>query len=245
MLLIIIIIFIILFVFILVLYTNQERFFLFPLKTNKSFDNEIVINSRISCKLIKNNSDTIILFSHGSTGNITNIDFNLDCCDVLMWDYSDFGNSKRDKNELTFMQDISYKKDIILVYDFIEQKLNYKNIIPYGHSFGTGFTAYLASKRKPPLIILEAPYYDLDSLAYEKVWLLSLFLRWDVSTYLYLNDYSGKIIKFHGAQDKIIDISHSKQLKGHLIEINANHWNLRTTDEWKTHMKKIVSFFDK
>lgn len=237
--LIIIVIFILVCIFLI--YNFQEKIMFMPEALDRNLTGEFFIDDRISCKIEGENKDNIILYSHGNSGNISQI-FGMDIFkstySVFLWDYPGFGNSK---GKMSLSQ---YKKDILTVYDYIKFDLGYKNIIVYGYSFGTGLSAYLAMKRNQyvKVLILEAPYFDFNTLIRENVGILSLLSRWDIPTYKYLLHFDGKLYLLHGIKDKIIPICHSNVM-GEPIKFDCDHLGMKLTNEWKKEMNMILSHY--
>lgn len=233
--LIIFIVFIITMIIVIILiHTFQEYLIFYPTYVN-NFPGEIkLMNGDISCRCYSNNNDNVILYCHGNSGNITEIeDLTFDNYDIFYWDYPGFGHSR---GRMTLN---NFKKCSLYVYDYLITKYNI--VVPYGYSFGSGIASYIAMNRNTKILILEAPYYDFNLLLFEKVSILSYISRWDIPTHKYLSYYNNPIYKLHGIYDKIIPIKHSEMLKGKLYKFPNNHINLNENKKWNLTVQHILN----
>jgi len=147
----------------------------------------------------------LILYLHGNTGNLKRwgymgeelLEFGYD---VLIIDYRGFGKSIGRRTEEIMHQ------DVLDVFDQITAKNDYKKHIVYGRSLGTGFAVPLAAKRKVDLVVLEAPYYSMQEVAYTYFPFLPmhLLLRYKLYSYQYIDKIESPVVIFHGTKDKIV-----------------------------------------
>lgn len=140
--------------------------------------------------------------------------------EVLMVDYRGFGKSTGRRTQKTILQDLD------VIYQQMQKHVNQKHIILYGRSLGSGFAAQLASKFKPKMLILEAPYYSMRSTARQFVPVLpvTLLIKFPIPTYQWLKEVECPIHIIHGTNDQLIPFSTSLQL----AKVNAKRTTLHT-----------------
>ncbi len=165
----------------------------------------------------------IVIYLKGNSRSIKGwgkfaIDFTRLGFDVLMVDYRGFGKSTGKRTEEGIKNDLQY------VYDRVKQEVSEEHIILYGRSMGSGFATKLASKNKPQKLILEAPYYSMESITkrYLPIMPMSILLRFPIKTYKWIKYVSCPIHIIHGTSDKLIPFSSSIKLS----KINPKHSRL-------------------
>ena len=246
-------------------YVYQEEYYIFPsqkLEANFAFDFEGTfeeINLTMEDGVILNNllfkadsSKGVILYLHGNGGSLENwggfaslyTDLNYD---VFMVDYRGYGKSGgayNNENEI--------HQDIQTVYDEVKRRYPENQITVLGYSLGSGLATRLASNNSPNLLILLAPFYNLDDAGRHVInnvdFLLFKLLR-PIPTSL-LNKYKFKsneyiehcrmpIVIFHGDEDELVYYGSSLKLKEHfkpedrLITIEgAGHNNISENDKF-------------
>ena len=164
--------------------------------------------------------------------------------EVLMVDYRGFGKSTGRRSQRAII------KDLDLIYQQIQLHVDQKHIILYGRSLGSGFAAQLASKYKPRMLILEAPYYSMRRTARQYVPLLpvSLLIKFPIPTYKWLRQVHCPIHIIHGTNDPLIPFSTSVQLAKvnarrttlHSI-LGGGHKNLNTFASYHQILKLILT----
>ena len=99
------------------------------------------------------------------------------------------------------------------------------NIILAGYSIGSGMAAHLAANNHPNQLILKAPYFSLAHQMQENfAWVPSFLLRYNIETHKYLEKTACPVTIFHGENDKVIPVAHSKLLEQHLKDVvNCNY----------------------
>lgn len=160
------------------------------------------------------NSKGLIFFLHGnaraidSWGNSvkTYVDLGYD---VFMMDYRGFGKSEGNINS-----EEQIHKDVKIVYESLKKRYSEKNIIVMGYSIGTGLAAKLASQNNPKLLILLAPYFNLEDLLRHKIPVIPNFiLKYKLETNNYIQACHMPIFIFHGNRDNVIYYKSSIKLK--------------------------------
>jgi fermentation-respiration switch protein FrsA (DUF1100 family) len=129
--------------------------------------------------------------------------------DFFMMDYRGFGKSRGRRSEKMLYA------DALRIYDWLSERYADREIILYGRSFGSGIAAYLASKVRARLLILDSPYY---SFLYQiKRFAGFLPLRWllqyQLPTYKYLGDTQCPVYIIHGDRDYLISFKQSEMLR--------------------------------
>ena len=127
---------------------------------------EIIQNGHLNGWLVKNpDSNKIILFCHGTGGNISYnkkiIPLRKIGINILIFDYSGYGESSGIPSETQFYHDADSIMDLLL------NNYNYKtnDIIAYGESLGGPVACYIAQKYDLPILILDSPLPSVNSLA--------------------------------------------------------------------------------
>lgn len=161
-----------------------------------------------SSKIDKKN---VIIFAHGNGCDIYTFYSYLQTLAnelgirVISWDYPQYGLSQGHLNEHTCYVGI---KDIIEHYE----KKN-KKILLVGQSLGTGIVIDYVSKHywnKP--IILISPYKSIPKIISNYDWIENLICKNKFASHLKISKCVCPIKIFHGQSDRLIDISHAKEL---------------------------------
>lgn len=162
------------------------------------------------------NSKGVILFCHGRSRNLTyhgrRAGFFLDRgYDVFIFDYRGFGKSSRGFKEEWLLEDGD------TAYEFLKKSYPEKNIIVYGQSLGTAVGTWVAAHHYPKMLILEAPFYSLISVAayakpYIPEWILRRMLKYQFHTNEWIQNVSVPIYIFHGTKDTVVPIDQAKRL---------------------------------
>lgn len=163
----------------------------------------------------------VVLYFHGNRKNIGHYaefakNFTRNNYEVWMIDYPGFGKSR---GELT--EENLYEGALQL---YMLAKLNFKpsQIILYGKSMGTGIATQLASIRDCKQLILETPYYSIESLLgrYLFMYPLSKLLHFKLPSNEYIQKVTAPITIFHGTDDGVIAYSNAKRLTTHFKEVD-------------------------
>lgn len=189
----------------------------------------------------------IVIYFHGNRDNINRYFPNIKTFiekgyDVWMFDYPGFGKSRGALTEDNIYKHASQVcKRILAVSDSTA-------IIMYGKSLGTGIASYCAKFYKPSLLILETPYYSIESVFkyYAPIYPVSLMCNFIFPTHQFLRDVKCKIVAFHGTDDGVIPYSNAIRLKNTLkrqdefITIkNASHNNIYQTAVYQKKIKQL------
>jgi len=208
------------------LYFFQERFLFHPEKLPKDFvfqyenqqvdeyNLELPDGTIINGLHFKSESPKgVVYYLKGNTKSIKGwgkfaVDFTLHNYDVIMMDYRGFGKSTGKLSQE------SMKRDALLVYDKIKEKVKESRIIIYGRSLGTGLATKVASVNNPKALILACPYFSMSNNVkrYLPLIPLGLVMRYQMPTYKWIRYVKCPINIIHGTSDKVIKFKSSIQL---------------------------------
>ncbi len=173
----------------------------------------------------------LVYYFHGNAGSLRswgNVAGDLVSLgyDVLIIDYRGYGKSSGRMSEKGLYHDAQY------IYDEMRQRYGEEKIILYGRSIGSAPAAYVASRNKPRMLVLEAPFYNLKELARRTYPILPTFLlRYSYRVNELAAQASCPVHIFHGDRDEVIDYSYGVKLaeelgsRGRLYTIEGGHHN--------------------
>lgn len=178
----------------------------------------------------------VVLYLHGNAGSLRTwgdiaTEFTRRGYDILIPDYRGFGKSTgKIKDEAMLLQ------DGLTAYTYLNHHYPEERIVIYGRSIGTGMASYIAREKRPRMLILESPYFNLVDLAahhypFVPVFFIQSFLRYPLRTDLWIGKVSCPIYIFHGARDVIIPCDASERLvkltggRGQLIRVEGGGHN--------------------
>ncbi len=164
------------------------------------------------------NGESLIIFSHGTASDLGKIcnrmkhlseEMKMSVCS---YDYIGYGeyNDSYPTEELC-------KKSIEMVYNRF--KSQYKTIVLFGVSLGTGPSLYLAAKEKIYKLILVSPYKSILKVAVDN-WIANPILYYidQFDNEEKIKQIAFPIMIIHGTKDEVIGIEHSY----HLASLNKN-----------------------
>ena len=238
------------------------------------------MNQEFSSKQLKSILEQISIWAeeHGfSQVGVSDIDLNEAESHLKSWlkkgfhadmDYMHKHGSKRTHPEqlvdgtirvLSFRMDyfdktsISYEdvlSDSNKVYQYIKQRYNEDKIVVLGYSLGSGLATYVASKNKPKMLILNAPYYSWKTLIADEIAppIPQYLLKYDIPTYQFIKHVTCPINVYYGTRDFLIHPdTNAKKLKEiapsnislHPIT-DGGHNGLHITKQYYDELKKIL-----
>lgn len=167
-------------------------------------------------------NNQLVVYYHGNAGNLEhwgqiaplylNAGFN-----IIIYDYRGFGKSTGEiENQDALLSDAQ------LVYDFAKSKYEEAEITVIGYSLGSGIASFVAAKNNPIRLVLKSPYFSLSELAGSKVPFLpgETLVKYKLPTHSYLEDIDFPIYVFHGDEDLVIPVEHSRKLHEKFPDIN-------------------------
>jgi hypothetical protein len=155
-----------------------------------------------------------VLFFHGNSGNVNGYaqdvpEFTRRGYEVWMPDYPGFGKSTG-----VFGEQNLYAA-ALLVYKLARSRWPPSRIILYGCSMGTAIAAQLADVRDCRRLILESPFYSMESLAgyYLPIYPWGRLLHFHFPIYSHLPAVTAPITIFHGREDRTVPFGNASRLK--------------------------------
>lgn len=178
----------------------------------------------------------VVLYFHGNAGSLRTwgdiaAEFTTRGYDLLIPDYRGFGKSTGQiKNEAMLLQ------DGLAMYTFLAGRYPENRIVIYGRSIGTGVATYLAQLKKPGMLILESPFFNMIDLAGHHyslipVSIIKSFLKYPLRNDLWIKNVVCPVYIFHGNRDDIIPENSSVRLikvlgnRGEFIRIEGGGHN--------------------
>lgn len=181
-----------------------------PLKPTYNVKDIDYIYNNIAIKIIKKQSNKVILFNHGNSDDIGSCKkycdwlSNFTNCSVILYDYIGYGLSyKGTLNESNLLR----SADTVYFFTINQMNINPNNLIIMGKSLGTVPATYLSNNVNNGLILISPMlsgiqvYYNIQYLDY----------------ICFPNNYrikksKNKIAIIHGTLDKLINIRHAYEL---------------------------------
>jgi uncharacterized protein len=180
---------------------------------NIPYDNETnlnIIQFATNATMVKG----VVLYFHGNKKNIGWYakyapNFTLKGYEVWMIDYPGYGKST---GKFTERRLYDYA---LQLYRLARTRYQPGNIIIYGKSLGTGIATQLAAVRDCKRLILETPYYSIQSLVkhYLPMYPVANMLHYHLPTYDYLPLVTAPVTIFHGTNDQVIPYSNAERLQ--------------------------------
>jgi alpha-beta hydrolase superfamily lysophospholipase len=156
----------------------------------------------------------VVLYFHGNRhdvewyGRVAG-DFTRHGYECWIWDYPGFGKSTGE-----FSEQKLYDYALVL-YKLARSRWPPSKIVIYGGSMGTGIAAELADIRDCRRLILESPFYSLESLGYHYLpfypW--GRMLHYHFPIYSHLPQVTAPVVIFHGTEDRTVPYSNALRLK--------------------------------
>ena len=164
--------------------------------------------------------------------------------DFFMMDYRGFGKSRGKRSEKVLYSDAQR------IFDWLSESYGAKDIVLYGRSFGSGIAAYLASRNRVRMLILDSPYYSFTYQIRRFIRFLPLrwLLEYHIPTYQFLADVQCPVYILHGNKDYLISFRQSLMLRDMypdkitLIPIEGGwHNNLPRISEYHEALYRILN----
>jgi alpha-beta hydrolase superfamily lysophospholipase len=167
------------------------------------------------------NSKGIVFYVHGNAGSLqdwgslSSLYISLGY-DLFMFDYRGFGKSDgKIKSQEQFFDDVQ------ILYDYVKEEWDEKQIIVEGFSIGTATAAKIAVENNPRHLILKAPYYSLVHLIKSRhPYLPTLLLKYQFMTIDFLKQVTCPTTVFHGTADELIPVSNAERLSKEISSVD-------------------------
>ncbi|MEQ8302091.1 MAG: alpha/beta hydrolase [Cyclobacteriaceae bacterium] len=158
-------------------------------------------------------SKGLIVYYHGNAGNLARWGFVAEDFvklgyDVAIIDYRQYGKSTGLRTASNVLADAEE------VYQYFADKVSEDSIIVYGRSIGTGMASHVAARNKPRMLILETPYYSLNSLAQSLMpfFPVKLALKYKLDNGKNLTKVQCPVYIFHGTDDEVVSFEQGRKL---------------------------------
>ena len=156
-----------------------------------------------------------VLFCHGKGGNISYYlppveVFNDLGLNVLVFDYRGYGMSGGTPGERGTYLDTEAAWNYLVR----ERGLDASRIVVCGRSLGGPMAAWLASRRQPAGLLLEATFTSIPELGQElyPLFPIRLLARYDYDTLEYVSRKSCPLLVVHSRGDRLISFEHGRRL---------------------------------
>lgn len=199
--------------------------------------------------MIKKNSSTLIIYSHGNAGNIyerkqeINLMREYDV-DVVAYDYPGYGKSKGAPSTSSCIESL---EKIYLMF-----APQYEKIILWGESIGGGVSAEFLKiavdkgYKLPSAIIHYHSFHSLKHFVNEKIWFGSMFVdEYEVLKIFkeYLDDIP--LVLVASEEDELFGTHHALKIKEELIDATfiqntGEHCSYTLTESMKLAIKNII-----
>jgi hypothetical protein len=191
----------------------------------------------------------VVLYFHGNRNDVEwygrlAADFTRKGYECWIWDYPGFGKSTGELSEQK-LYDFA-----LVLYKLARSRWPPSKIILYGRSMGTGIATELADIRDCRRLILESPFYSLESLGYHylPIYPWGRMLHYHFPIYSHLPEVTAPVTIFHGTDDRTFPYSNASRLKPILKPVDefisivgAGHNNLH---DFPLFSKKLDSVLD-
>ncbi len=246
-------------------YFTQEKHFFTP--TKLSVDYKFLSDRRfeelnftttdgvtLNSLLFKvDNPKGLVFYLHGSGESLASLEKGSDIYtrlgyDVFMIDYRGFGKSGGN-----ITSEHQLYADNQMLYDELKKTYAEKDIILVGYSLGAAMAAKLASTNHPKLLLMKAPFYNLNEAISKNVKVLSkLFPLQMLNKYSFNNNQfiqkcKMPVIIFHGTNDKTNQHTSSLRLQklfkpeDKLILLEGEgHDNISNNTKFQQELKKLL-----
>ena len=205
------------FLFGLFLFFNQKSMLYYP--DNQDFENCIAFNdyekleqngTRFYYK--ENSLDELIIYYHGNAGSACDRAYNKEIFEdsgrsVIFLEYAGYSNNDKQPSQKLILKDVENLEEFIKTKDF-------KDIIVYGQSIGSGPASYHASISQIDSLILVSTFSNLVDLVQSKyiVYPASILLQEKYDNLENLKNFDGELLMLHGDSDSGIPARFSRDL---------------------------------
>ena len=190
----------------------------------------------------------VVLYFHGNKANINHyapyaIHFTRNAYEVWMIDYPGFGKTTGELSEEKLYA------DALLMYRMSRTRFTPDSILIYGRSIGSGIASQLAAIRDCKMLLLETPYYSLESLADRFFFMYpSFLLKYRLKTAPHFPKVDAPVSIFHGTDDGVVPYSQSEKIVGQYPQVNlitipgGSHNNLHQYPLFQKKIDSLISF---
>ncbi len=167
--------------------------------------------------------DKVIVYYHGNAGSACDRSylkstFEQSNASLIFVEYAGYSNDNVKPSKKLIL------KDVENIHDYITER-NYKNIIVYGQSIGSGAASYHTYLGNVNELILVTPFSKLVDVVQSKyiVYPAFILLREKYDNIKWLENYEGSLLILHGNNDLVIPNRFSKDLFESISNKNKNY----------------------
>ena len=162
------------------------------------------------------NPRAVVLFNHGSGGNITHRDHRLRQLHalgaaVLCYDYRGFGRSGGSLGgEEGLLADARAARAWLASHTGVSET----DIVQFGRSLGGGIAVDLAAKDGARGLLLEATFTSLPEVAAHHYWWAPVqqYMTYRLKSIDKIGDYEGPMLQSHGGADDVVPLEQARRL---------------------------------
>ncbi len=162
---------------------------------------------------------------------------------MFLLDYRGYGKSGG-----TITNQAQMLADVDIVYQQLRPEYPENRTIVLGYSLGTGPATWLAARRHPKLLILQAPYFSMRDMAARLYpFVPALVLRYPMATNELIGRVRPPIVPFHGDRDEVIDYNLTLRLKALLkptdkliVLPGARHNGMTDNPQYQQKLAKLL-----
>lgn len=198
---------------------------------------------------LKPQSENVLVYYHGNAGSACSQSsvkkqFEATGYSLLFVEYAGYSNDLSAPSKDLLLNDVQNISDYVTARD-------YKKIIVYGQSLGSGAASYHAHIGRVDGVILLSPFSRLQDVAQDhfKIYPVALLFTEKFDNIAMLKNFKGPVLIFHGDQDRVILPEQSAKLfselstddKQYIVVPEKNHFNM-----WGAEIvpKQILHFVD-
>ena len=213
----------------LFLFLNQKSILYYPNNQDfnqcSGFNNYEKINFNGTRFYFKKGTqeDKVIVYYHGNAGSACDRSyfksvFEQSNASLIFVEYAGYSNDNVKPSKELILNDVEN------VHKYIAEK-NYKHIIVYGESIGSGAASYHAYLGNVNDLILVTPFSKLVDVVQSKYIIYPAFilLREKYDNIKWLENYEGSLLIVHGDNDLVIPNKFSKDLFENVSNKNKNY----------------------
>lgn len=222
----------------IIYYPDDQDFYNCP-----NFNDYQAINYSGTRFYFKELSENVIVHYHGNAGSACDRSFLKPYLEssnysIIFVEYAGYANDYKKPSKKLIL------KDVENMVDFID-KNNFKKVVVFGESIGSGPAAYHSYISKVDSLVLISPFYDLKSLAkfHYPIFPVSILLKDNYDNKKWLSNFKGNLLIFHGQLDLIIPYRFSKKLYNSVAGLNKEYVLLSNIDHNSIYNSNI--FYEK
>lgn len=187
----------------------------------KRFFLKINSGNEIDCIYKDNDSDILIIFSHGNASNISGLNYIYDFYNKLnvnyiAYDYPGYGRSTGNPSEKLLYESL----EAVLSYCTNKLKINESQIILHGMSLGGAVTIEIAGSNTPKGVIIESAFtstHEMSKFMFPKL-KLHRFVKNKFININKIDKIRSPLLLIHGTEDETVPFYMGEELFKKAVE---------------------------